>query len=299
MFRRLFLTACSVLAVGFVHAQTCPSEENQAPGARAPIRNVEFGNDSLVPSEIEGQIAEDLREQSRPAWSRQDFSRLADEAADRVRIAYQNEGYFKATVSGKAVRVAGSVPAQYDIVVQIRDVDRQYRLGDLNIVHATAFPEAQLRDLFPMQRGDIFSRGKVVEGLDELRRLYGSEGYINFTSVPQTVFDDNSAIANVQIDTEEGKQFRLGNIQILGLDSETQARVLDSLDMKTGDIFSTASWQHLAEKFPDLSLDDPRVQNKRLNEKDGIVDILLDLRKEKATPCANSNEVVDATTAAH
>jgi outer membrane protein insertion porin family len=55
-----------------------------------------------------------------------------------------------------------------------------------------------LRGLFPISDGDIFSRTKIGKGLENLRRAYGDLGYVNFTSVPETQFDDENRLVSPQ-----------------------------------------------------------------------------------------------------
>jgi hypothetical protein len=67
-----------------------------------------------------------------------------------------------------------------------------------------------------MKDGDIFSREKVAKGLENLRKAYGTDGYINFTSVPDTKFDDEKKVVNLIIDVDEGKQFYVRRIEFQG-----------------------------------------------------------------------------------
>ena len=67
-----------------------------------------------------------------------------------------------------------------------------------------------------MKDGDIFSREKIAKGLENLRKAYGEAGYINFTSVPDTKFDDEKKIVDLVIDVDEGKQFYVRRIEFQG-----------------------------------------------------------------------------------
>ena len=67
----------------------------------------------------------------------------------------------------------------------------QYTLGEITFKNNKVISDvAALRGLFPINDGDIFSREKIAKGLENLRKAYGDRGYINFTSVPDTKFDD-------------------------------------------------------------------------------------------------------------
>ncbi|HVO61711.1 MAG TPA: hypothetical protein VMT53_12305, partial [Terriglobales bacterium] len=51
---------------------------------------------------------------------------------------------------------------------------------------------------------------------DDIRRLYASRGYINFTPVPNTEADEKSGFVTLTIDADEGNQFRLGGLLLDG-----------------------------------------------------------------------------------
>jgi outer membrane protein insertion porin family len=233
-----------------VCAQTCPPEQKVVPTPKVQLRKIVFRNAILLSNEERHQISKTLwntnpggiriNEELGCPDEKLSASDLADEAGERVRAAYQDKGYFKVEVRDKAVPVA---QGQYDLVITVVHQGVQYRLGNLNFVNTTSFPEPLLRDLFPVQRGEIFSREKVAKGLEEVRRLYGSQGYLNFVSVPNTAFDDENALANLTIDVDEGKQFRLRTVDVIGVDPETKERVLNELAMKPGDLYTSESWE--------------------------------------------------------
>lgn len=273
------LLCCLALANG-LRAQNCPAPGRA--GIPAPIRQINFSyRYELLPAgRLDDAVKAARGIKVDPSALDRGMAILAEGLADRVRAAYQNEGYFTADVIAQAVKVDGAEPPQYDLAVQVRDAGPQYRLGDLNIVKATVFPTQQLRDLFPIQQGQIFSRVKIAKGLEALRRLYGTQGYINVTVVPTSEFDDNSGLANLTIDVDEGKQFRLRSMQMLGLDVATRARVLSALDLKPGDVYNAEAWERVLQVVPNLPPHgtDADTTVKRLDERKGLVDILMDFR---------------------
>jgi hypothetical protein len=277
----ILLCGCLSLA-GSLGAQDCPAPAEAPKTGHAPIHNVLFLNDGLLDKQTEASIARDVRLKVWPKNASGEFSisTIADEAAERVRAAYQDDGYFKVTVEGKAMPFAGD-KSQYDIVVKIGPVGKQYRMGDFDFANVTVFPESQLRDLFPIERGEIFSQARIAEGLKKLMNLYGSEGYINFTSVPNTEFDDESGRADLRIEVDEGKQFRLRNIEVLGADPETKAKIVGELGLTRGQILDSEAWtRSLAATFGGSS--DPVGVDKHLDENAAMVDVIIDLRTR---PC--------------
>jgi outer membrane protein assembly factor BamA len=218
-----------------------------------------------------------------PSSVDRDVRSIAEEAGERVRRSLQDDGYFKADVDAEAVRVTEN-DAQYDIQIMIRSPYTQFRLGDVTFVNATYFSTQQLRDLIHVHTGEIFDRQKIEDGLANLRRLYGSQGFVNYTGVPETHFDDENASVNLTVDVAQGKQFHVRSIDVLGVDPETKANLLDELSMKPGDLYNPHAWEPVFLKFPNLFPNpNPDAIGKTLDERNGQVDVLLDLRKK--TPC--------------
>jgi hemolysin activation/secretion protein len=263
MLRPLMLATCLPLSVFTVWSQTCPPGTAPVPTSPVHIRNIVFTNAGLLLAEKQQEISSKLREEAASAIDGppeqvsladqdQGATNLADETAGRIQAEYQDEGYFKVEVTGKARRVAEDLQPRYDIVIRVIDSGEQYRLSEFNIVGASHFPTQQLRDLFPIQRGEVFSREKIAAGLEALRRLYGAEGYINAIPFPDTQFDDEHATANLTVNVDEGKQLRLGHIDILGVDPETTAQILGELTIKPGDVLRSDLWAGALEELKTL-----------------------------------------------
>jgi outer membrane protein assembly factor BamA len=277
--KRLLCLACLLQLSSALFGQSCIPPTRFEERVKAPIRDVIFTNDASLPSDAEDAIAHHLHHQTVQSGSLdKQLSSAADEATERTRAAYQNIGYFKVQVDGTALSV-GLDSSQYDIMIETRSSGQQYRLGDLNFVNGTFFPTLQLRDLFPLLPGEIFSREKIVRGLEELSRLYGSQGFINFSAVPDTAFDDDTGIATLTILVDEGKQFRLRHVDVMGVDRGTKARVLAEFALKPGDVYTSEAWERVAKKLLDLvQKSNHEVLDKQLDEANGLVDVMLDFR---------------------
>src|SRR5258708_11978651 len=79
------------------------------------------------------------------------------------------------------------VGTRADISMTI-DEGRKYHLNNISFTGVKFFrtPEALMTPLFQMSKGEIFSTAKLRKGLENMRKLYGDFGYINF--VPQPSF---------------------------------------------------------------------------------------------------------------
>jgi outer membrane protein assembly factor BamA len=131
---------------------------------------------------------------------------FVDEALERIKAGWQNHGYFKVEVTGEGKLVTKSeTEIQIALFVHV-DEGARYQLG--GIKNNLLFSDSQkLRARFPIKDGYILSREKVAQGLESMRKAYGDLGYINYTGVPSTTFDEGKKLAYLDIDVDEGKQF--------------------------------------------------------------------------------------------
>ncbi|MGA2855460.1 MAG: outer membrane protein assembly factor BamA [Candidatus Sulfotelmatobacter sp.] len=223
-----------------------------------------------------------------------------EEDTERVRSEYQNRGYFKMNVPGEAktemrdtghkgfhipLLMAGPGKA-VDLTMPIEEGDK-YRLGKITFTGNKAITNTiALRNLIPLKDGDVFSREKIAKGLDNLRKAYGEYGYINFSPVPETSFDEDKKLVNVEIDVDEGKQFYVRRIEFQGNTTTRDKVIRRELALEEGGIYNSRLWElsllrlNQLSYFDQLKADDPNVTDKKLDEKNGLVDLTLHVHEK-------------------
>ncbi|MBZ5571062.1 MAG: outer membrane protein assembly factor BamA [Acidobacteriia bacterium] len=227
-----------------------------------------------------------------------DASKL-DEDTERVRAEFQNRGYFKVLVNEPKTNIRDSghkgfhVPLlqhgsgkAVDITMPIEEGDR-YRLGEINFKGNKAVPNPKyLRALFPIKDGDVFDRSKIAKGLEALGKAYGQLGYINFTSVPSTSFNEDKKLILIDIDVDEGKKFFVRRIEFQGNTTTRDKVIRREIVLEEGQVYDSRLWELSLQRlnqlgfFDQLKPDDPSVTERHLDEKAGTVDLLLKVREK-------------------
>jgi len=222
-----------------------------------------------------------------------------EEDTERVRAEFQNRGYFKVLVDDPKTEIHDTghtgfhVPwiqpglgKAVDITMPIEEGER-YHLGTITFKNNKAIPNtAALRSLFPMKDGDIFSREKIAKGLENLRKAYGEAGYINFTSVPDTKFDDEKKTVNLEVDVDEGKQFYVRRIEFQGNTTTRDKVIRREIALEEGQIYNSRYWElsllrlNQLGYFDQLKPDDPNTTERHLDEKAGTVDLTLKVHEK-------------------
>lgn len=164
------------------------------------------GTQKLTSAEI-ARIAGELTEAC--------FDEDSEEMEERVRMLFQNRGYFKAEV--KSVRIKPvdplTVPKPVTLEAEVAEGPR-YRLGTITFVNNHAFSGERLRQEFPLKRGGVFDRDAVASGLESLRKVYCSNGFLDETAIPETQVGSN-AIMSLNLSVDEGVQYHLNRVEIL------------------------------------------------------------------------------------
>ena len=222
-----------------------------------------------------------------------------EEDTERVRNEYQNRGFFKVLVqdpkteihdtghAGVHIPLLQKGPGKaVDITMPIEEGDR-YRLSSITFKNNKAITNVKaLRALFPIKDGDIFSREKIGKGLENLRKAYGEYGYINFTSVPDTKFDDEKKLIFLEIDVDEGKQFYVRRIEFQGNTTTRDKVIRREIALEEGQVYNSRLWEFSLLRlnqlgyFDQLKPDDPNTTDKKLDEKEGSVDLALKVHEK-------------------
>jgi outer membrane protein assembly factor BamA len=252
--------------------RSSPSRAAQSSGTEVSIDNVTFSGFLQMPISDQDEIATAIRQETHGDA----LDGVIQEALERVRAGWQNRGYFKVTVSGDT-RTLTENAADVHITLFVHvDEGLRYTLGAITFKHNKAISNVEaLRALFPINDGEIFSREKIAMGLEVLRKAYGQLGYINFTSVPDTTFDDQKKLIFLEIDVDEGKQFYVSSIDIVGADAE----VLNDLALTPGQAYDVRLIElFLRKHLPGADVNDPNIQHRQLDERNGTVALTFDFR---------------------
>ena len=237
---------------------------------------VSFSGNVRMPLADQNQIAGEVKEltYSEP------LTGVADELLERVRREWQDRGYFQVEVNGDAILTSRGADRGLALSVHL-DEGPQYRLGGISFQHNKAITNVKaLRALFPIENGEIFSRSKVAEGLDHLRKTYGQFGYINYIGVPNTKIDAEKHKIYVVVDIDEGKQFFVDEVQVVGLDDAGRRMLLKESALHSGDIYNARLDDlflgRIKSQFPACGCSE--VKHNQIDERRGTVVLTYDLR---------------------
>jgi outer membrane protein insertion porin family len=223
-----------------------------------------------------------------------DASKL-DEDTERVRQAYRDRGYFKAQTSDPTthVRDAGglnpftlrpSKGKRIDILMPV-DEGARYKLGGITFTGNTHVPNVKaLRAQFAQKDGEYFNATLFSKGLDQLRKSYGSLGYINMVANPVPRTDEAKKLIFLDIDIDEGKVFYVSRIEFTGNTITRDKVIRRELLLEEGQVYNSQRWELSILRLNQLNyfevLKADQDSESRQNTDDGTVDLLLKLKEK-------------------
>ena len=223
-----------------------------------------------------------------------DSSKL-EEDTERVRQAYRDKGYANAAVEQPKTQIRDQGGLNWftfrpnkgkriDIQMTIEEGGR-YRLGSITFTGNKQITNLKaLRATFPIKDGDWFSATEIQKGLDNLKKAYGSQGYINFGAIPKLTTDEQKKTVSMNIDIDEGKQFYVSRIEFQG-NTITRDRVIRrELLLDEGSVYNSQLWEYSLLRLNQLEYFEPlKVDQDSEAHQDpdaGTVDLLLKVKEK-------------------
>ncbi|MDQ2843353.1 MAG: outer membrane protein assembly factor BamA [Acidobacteriota bacterium] len=221
-----------------------------------------------------------------------------DEDSERIRMFYMSKGYFTAKVinhSEKVYDVYGRrmlIPImkskkpgkRVDITMTVSEGDK-YFLRNISFVGMKLFrtPDLIGRSVFRMAPGDVFSTEKMQKGLDDLRKLYGNFGYIDFVPTPDPEIVPGKDQIDLNIDVDEGHQFFVRRIDFQGNTTTRDKVIRREMLIDEGDLYSRQLFDTSILRLNQLGYFDPLkpedAADIKRDTKTNTVDLLIKLKE--------------------
>lgn len=231
--------------------------------------------------------------------------KLADDLT-RIRMLYAEHGYVRANVADPIVETKPhpvhrtfplmrpspfGIPIpfstrtlkRYFITIKIEEND-QYRLGNISISGNKEFDEAKIKSVLGLNSGDVFNEVRLRDNFLQLKKLYGSRGYVNFTAVPLQGFDEPHKIVNLAVNLEEDKPYTVDRITFTGNTTTRDKVIRREIRIDEGQLFNSTLWDLSIQRLNQLAYFDeikPEDAEIKLNPNPPTVDINLKVKEKQ------------------
>jgi hypothetical protein len=266
-------------------AQLAPCREqslahHKSPEIKINVIDVEFTAKSSLPDELRADIVERIRSLKINASPRDPDADWPNTLGARaISSAIRAHGYFQASWKMTPYLVKAETDQRSYIVSIAIDSGPAYHVGNVHVRDATVFPPAELLELIPLKIGDVLNDEKIQESIESMQRMYAQKGYIAMTAGPTMGIDHVERRIEVNVQVEEGKLYRVGSIEVSGLDSKT-ANILKS-SLEPGQAFDgTIIKKLLTENRATLPADASEKDVAIIRDsEEGTVNLVFDFRR--------------------
>jgi outer membrane protein insertion porin family len=223
-----------------------------------------------------------------------DASKL-EEDTERVRQAYRDKGYANAAVEEPKTQIRDEGGLNFftfrpnkgkriDILMPIEEGER-YRMGTITFTGVKASVNLKaLRATFPIKEGDWFNATAIQKGMENLKKAYGTLGYINFAAIPKPIYDDQKKIVSLDVDVDEGRPFYVSRIEFQGNTITRDKVIRRELMLDEGSVYNSQLWEYSLLRLNQLEYFNPlRVDEDSEAHQDteaGTVDLLLKVKEK-------------------
>jgi outer membrane protein insertion porin family len=158
-----------------------------------------------------------------------------------------------------------------------------FRIGEIKIEGNSIYSEQVIRSVIGLKPGDVADGKRIGKALyEDLKKVYGQSGFIQYTAEPSPTFKDspsnaNEGVVDFVITIDEGKQFTLRRLEFLG-NTFTRDNVLRrEVLINEGDIWNQTAFEYSVLRLNQLGYFEPLDAEKdadfRTNEEEGLVDV--------------------------
>lgn len=307
-------------ARGFPNAKVTVDTEEVSATSTAVTFNIDQGERSrLVDLEFEGnEIFKDGELRSQLKLTKEtglfnlsrftgtdilDRQKLQYDLEKNVRPYMQSKGYLTArfgepVIEGLGQRRTGfflpipllsSKDDALKVTIPVTE-GKLYRVGDVKITGNSIFNEQAIQAVVGLQKGEVVDGKRLRDSLYEsgLKKLYGRQGFIEYTPEIEPDYKDNPAnpnegIVDYTINIEEGRQYTLRRLEFTGNTFTRDYVLRREFLLNEGDVYDDTLFEYSVQRLNQLQYFDPIDKDKdkeiRTVPEEGFVDTVVKVKE--------------------
>jgi outer membrane protein assembly factor BamA len=183
-------------------------------------------------------------------------SSLAAVAKFDLLPVYLQRGYLKAAFGPSDARVVpqpspaadapGPAELQVDAIVPVTP-GKIYSTSSVDWKGNSAITISEVAPLIHLPPAQPADAVRLLRDIENVSKLYRSRGYMTVQVKPDAQFDDEKNTVHYDLNVVEGDLYRMGELEILGLDTQAKARMLAAWTLREGQPYNA----DYPEKFRD------------------------------------------------
>jgi outer membrane protein assembly factor BamA len=178
---------------------------------------------------------------------------------------YLQHGYLKAAFGPSDARVVrqtssaadaqGSDDVPVDAIIPVSP-GKMYLTSGVDWKGNSAIITSELAALLHMPAGQPTDAVRLLHDIENVGKLYRSRGYMAIQLNPNAEFDDEKSTVHYELEIVEGDLYKMGELEILGLDTQAKARVQAAWTLREGQTYNADYPEKFRESIKQLLLRD-------------------------------------------
>jgi outer membrane protein insertion porin family len=168
---------------------------------------------------------------------------------------YLERGYLKADFGPSEAKVVAKSAAnesdsdiQVDAILPVKP-GKVYATAEVAWKGNAAVKTAELQGLIHLPVGEPADARRLESELKSVAKLYRSRGYMVAQVTPAPTIDEEKATVRYDLTVAEGDQYKMGELEIVGLDTQATTHLQEAWKLREGDPYDA----EYARKFLDAN----------------------------------------------
>ena len=156
---------------------------------------------------------------------------------------YLQRGYLKAAFGPSDARVVpqpspatdahGPAELQVDVILPVQ-TGKMYSTSSVDWKGNSAIKIGELAPLLHLSTGQPADAVRLLRDIENVGKLYRSRGYMTVQIKHDTQFDEEKNTVHYDLNIVEGDLYKMGELEILGLDTQATARMQGAWTLREG-----------------------------------------------------------------
>ncbi len=208
-------------------------------GPRAEVGSVRFVGNKTFNSWTLEQIVKKTKRREWFFWPPPFTEEDVDEDLNSLREFYYDKGFLDHEIKAETKFTADQKKVRVTFFIEEGPV---YRMSKIGFSGHAQFTDEQLRAMIELNEGDVYLRPSAERDARKLVQFYRERGYVDaeVRQIPNFAPQEENLVA-VEFEVREGRQFRIGRIEITGNDltkEKVVRRILDEYDFTPGELYN-------------------------------------------------------------
>ncbi len=208
-------------------------------GPRVQVATIRFvGNDTFSARTLRQVIK--LKQRKWLFWPTYYTEDAVKEDTDRLRDFYYNQGFLDHKITSQTEFSGDGAKVHVVFVIKEGPV---YHVSEIVFTGQRLYTAEQLRAKVKVREGDVYKKPKVDKDAREVVQLYREKGYVDAEVHQSGKFlpESEDFLVKVTFEIHEGRQFRIGQIEITGNETtkdKAVRRILDEYGFTPGQLYN-------------------------------------------------------------